>query len=107
MHFLLLDADECVNDTVCDSNASCTNTNGSYLCICDEGYIGNGLICEGTCMHDDAVELDVSILSLPDIHECLLDMVCDGNADCTNTNGSFTCTCDDGFLGDGFNCTGT
>ena len=31
---------------------------------------------------------------------------CDINADCTNTNGSFECTCKDGFLGDGNTCIG-
>lgn len=27
------------------------------------------------------------------------------NASCTNTIGSFGCSCDDHFSGDGFNCT--
>ena len=31
---------------------------------------------------------------------------CDINADCTNTIGSFECTCKDGFLGDGNTCIG-
>ena len=31
---------------------------------------------------------------------------CDANADCTNTVGSFTCTCQSGFTGDGNTCTG-
>lgn len=39
-----------------------------------------------------------------DIDECLADP-CDTNATCHNTNGSFVCTCDDNFSGDGFNCT--
>ena len=39
--------DECNDDShVCDSNANCTNTNGSYNCICKEGYIINGQSCQ-------------------------------------------------------------
>ena len=40
----------------------------------------------------------------PDIDECLSDP-CNTNATCLNTNGSFECTCDNNFIGDGFNCT--
>lgn len=31
---------------------------------------------------------------------------CDVNARCTNTPGSFTCKCNSGYSGDGFNCVG-
>ena len=31
---------------------------------------------------------------------------CDGNAVCTNTPGSFTCACNEGYSGDGITCTG-
>ena len=39
-----------------------------------------------------------------DMDECLADP-CDTNATCMNTIGSFVCTCNDHFSGDGFNCT--
>ena len=43
------DIDECANDTLnnCSPNATCTNTNGSYTCTCDTGYVGDGFICVG------------------------------------------------------------
>ena len=31
---------------------------------------------------------------------------CDTNANCQNTNGSYTCTCKTGYSGDGKTCTG-
>ena len=32
---------------------------------------------------------------------------CDKNANCTNTDGSYSCTCKQGFTGDGAVCEGT
>ena len=41
-----------------------------------------------------------------DINECELEADnCHMNADCTDTIGSFECTCNSGFVGDGVNCT--
>ena len=31
---------------------------------------------------------------------------CDENANCTNTVGSYNCSCNHGYEGDGFNCKG-
>ena len=40
-----------------------------------------------------------------DLNECMIEEEpCDANATCTNTNGSFTCECNDGYIGDGFTC---
>ena len=42
-----------------------------------------------------------------DIDECATgDHTCDVNADCSNTNGSFTCSCITGYSGDGMTCSG-
>ena len=31
---------------------------------------------------------------------------CHENAHCNNTDGDYNCTCNQGYEGDGFNCTG-
>ena len=42
-----------------------------------------------------------------DIDECSVDSSpCDDNADCTNSDGSYSCTCKQGFSGNGVVCTG-
>jgi len=42
-----------------------------------------------------------------DIDECAVNNGgCNAEATCTNSVGSFTCSCTDGYQGDGFTCTG-
>ena len=31
----------------CDENAECYEQDGSFGCICKDGYAGNGFLCEG------------------------------------------------------------
>ena len=49
-----------------------------------------------------------TILFHSDINECELDSLndCDENANCSDTIGSYNCSCKTGYEGDGFNCTG-
>ena len=42
-----------------------------------------------------------------DIDECSSGHGCHNSATCQNTVGSYTCTCINGYTGDGINCTGT
>ena len=81
-----IDIDECSTGGVCDENAECVDTAGSYECTCSSGYTGDG----HTCL---------------DIDECLSDP-CDENATCINNNGSFSCHCHTGFVGNGSVCDG-
>lgn len=46
-----------------------------------------------------------NIFAITDENECKY-RPCDVFAHCTNTLGSFTCTCFPGYLGDGLHCEG-
>ena len=51
------DLDECnTNQDACDSKASCINTVGSYTCLCDSSYQGDGFECckYDTCINEKA-----------------------------------------------------
>ena len=43
----ILDIDECLEQSPCDENAVCTNTPGSFTCVCNNGYQGDGITCAG------------------------------------------------------------
>ena len=49
IHVCYLDINECEIYTInCHVNATCVNTNGSYGCMCNEGYSGDGItFCNG------------------------------------------------------------
>ena len=48
----------------------------------------------------------ISLIYSTDINECISGSAeCHDNATCSNSDGSYECTCDIGFSGDGFNCT--
>ncbi|XGW06263.1 hypothetical protein V3C99_016516 [Haemonchus contortus] len=124
-----IDIDECRGYTaVCDRNAWCTNTIGSYSCECMASYRGDGKHCtyvglgrssldcqdcspdatceSGVCQCKEGFEGDG--FNCTDVNECLrTPHVCDRNAECINREGSFICTCVTGFAGNGYNCTKT
>ncbi|XP_015778011.1 PREDICTED: fibrillin-1-like [Acropora digitifera] len=78
--------DECSSENECHVDATCTNTKGTYNCICQDGFEGDGKNCT-------------------DIDECSCANECHLDGTRTNTKGSYNCTCQDGFEGDGKNCT--
>ena len=109
----------------------CTNTAGSFVCTCKEGYIRDGDDCDDVdeCKnHDDNSCADIAFCQnelgsfsckCPDgfigdgercteVDECnplsVFPHSCDANARCENEDGSFTCTCKEGFVGDGETC---
>ena len=111
-------------------NANCTNTLGSYNCTCKKGYEGDGRNCSGKVLSNylgynrdwpvSRVKFSCTptLLScfvwksicyvhlVPDIDECSSENNCHVNANCTNTLGSYNCTCKTGYGGDGRNCSG-
>ena len=44
---VFLDIINCENDDGCHDNATCTDNNGSYVCMCQEGFTGDGFNCTG------------------------------------------------------------
>ena len=54
------------------------------------------------------IQIKASVLFMADIDECASpgDNNCSTNATCTNTPGGFTCTCNQGYTGDGTTCEG-
>ena len=50
MAHCLLDDDECAGQGIghnCHEHSSCSNTAGSFKCVCDAGYSGDGVTCIG------------------------------------------------------------
>ena len=59
---------------------------------------------------DSAIESSTFLhccMALADIDECHSVAECNKFAKCINTIGSFTCTCNDGFTGNGILCGNT
>ncbi|MFO0591046.1 MAG: EGF domain-containing protein [Polyangiaceae bacterium] len=84
------DLDECSDPALndCSADATCTNTDGSYVCKCKKGFSGDGVTCA-----------DVNECATPGLNNCSV------NATCANTVGGFTCTCKPLYTGNGVVCT--
>uniref|UniRef100_A0A8B9LZJ9 Fibrillin 2 n=1 Tax=Astyanax mexicanus TaxID=7994 RepID=A0A8B9LZJ9_ASTMX len=83
-----IDVNECeLNSNIC-MFGECENTKGSFICHCEVGY---------------SVKKGSS--GCTDIDECQIDAHnCDRNANCVNIPGSFSCTCMEGWIGNGVKC---
>ena len=106
VNLALIGINECaLNLHNCSDDAFCTDIVGGFTCTCEQGYSGNGVTCTST--QSITLIQDISFFSLTDINECSLNTDnCDANAACADTEGSFTCSCREGYNGDGITCTG-
>ena len=72
------------------------------MCIIIASPIGSVALLTST-----QLQYVTNFFPLVDTDECTLDLDnCSEDATCTNTEGSYTCTCNDGYTGDGTSCTG-
>ncbi|XP_061422203.1 mucin-4-like [Lethenteron reissneri] len=108
-----LDIDECSQANACSADATCANTDGSYTCSCNEGFTGNGIVCERmeVCLYVPGVQscscrpgMVTSGNACVDIDECKNKTACWPNAQCQNTFGSFTCFCNENYTAVGQSC---
>jgi len=127
--------DECtlsVNDCDTDPIATCNDGDGTFDCVCPNGYDGDGhgpsgcndineclannggcdptAACTNTpgarsCRCPGGFSSDDDGVTCVDDDECtVLNGGCDPIAMCTNTPGARTCACPAGYTGDGFTC---
>lgn len=72
---------------------------------CDDGNTDPGDGCDATCQTESGYECATAGSPCTDIDECDLETDnCDINATCANDVGSFSCTCNGGYDGDGVTC---
>ena len=104
---------------MCHSNARCFNTEGSHVCRCRKGYTGDGKTCTGKFTLSVYLELYSGVTNFLHIicwyfsfHDELICVVkftptdmdeCEtsnGGCEqvCNNTEGSFSCTCNKGYI---------
>ena len=115
LFLLCIDINECLNQDICGPGNVCINTEGSYMCACHKSghyYVRQERNCIGKSKflcytyHMLPIIKSRTYITTTDVDECVLGMHnCDGNATCYNTDGSFTCSCNEGYYGNGELCS--
>ena len=100
-----LDIDECsTGDNWCHENAICNDSQGSYVCQCKLGFqdLGYGTVTingtEETLFQPGIGCIDINNCDQPSNNNC------HEHAECSETAGSYECTCKTTFYGDGLDC---
>ncbi|XP_077475234.1 adhesion G protein-coupled receptor E5 [Stigmatopora argus] len=87
------------NVGICGTFAKCINTNGSFYCICDQGFqtlskSANFTPGEFPSCQDINECIEKKTICRPD---CVEESFCGPNAACVNMPGSYRCTCNAGY----------
>ncbi|TDH00847.1 hypothetical protein EPR50_G00174060 [Perca flavescens] len=113
---------------VCHFHGLCHQSPAGYQCVCDLGYVGDGLACSDIdeCQRENICpQNETECMNIPgsfscvckkgytlngtqcvDVNECKMGQHdCNEFAQCVNTMGSYSCFCLSGFTGDGKNCS--
>jgi len=89
----------------CGPTAVCGNGTLEPGEACDDGNTAPGDGCSNACQIEVGFACTTPGMPCTDIDECELEMDnCHPDARCVNTPGSFTCTCNMGYEGDGVTC---
>lgn len=106
--YTCVDINEC-EATPCDQNAMCMDIVGSFTCSCAQGFIGNGMQCQGELTKYPSPPYSF-LSNTIDLNECVEaarrgEDICDTvttSRYCMNTAGSYMCVCPSGteFKGD-------
>jgi hypothetical protein len=102
------DGNLCTDDS-CNPATGCVFTNNTAACSdgnpCTQGDICGAGVCQPGTPCGAGYTCDTSS-GCVDIDECAAGTAnCGANATCKNTPGSFTCSCNPGYSGDGHTCT--
>ena len=73
------------NERRCDRNAQCINLDGSFSCVCNEGYTQDGVFCDGELKY---LWIPVTNLQLSPIVMCFVTVKDNCNCDTCNPDGS-------------------
>ncbi|XP_010124943.1 PREDICTED: latent-transforming growth factor beta-binding protein 1-like [Chlamydotis macqueenii] len=84
------DINECERSDLCSPHGECLNTDGSYQCICEQGF-----------------SVSADSRTCEDIDECANGTICGSHGFCENMDGSYRCLCYQGYQDsqDGQGCT--
>ena len=81
-------------DLTCSNHGNCSDTSGTAICVCEEGY--DGQICENC---------DGGYVRNPVDDNCnpgceLVSLECSNHGNCSDSTGLAICICDNGYTGD-------
>lgn len=101
----------CTDQDACDSNATCqyNETSGENYCECNEGYIGDGIICtKGRKMCSTRIR-PAGITFVIVVASCDVYNNCHPRADCIYSADTerYECVCAAGYEGNGLDCEAT